>query len=73
MPIANVIAHSDTLLDLVSWGAIAGVIQIVTYLICRLALPQLNADIPAGRMSSAAFLAILSLSIGLINAACMTY
>lgn len=73
MPIANVIAHSDTLLDLIVWGAIAGVIQTVTYLVCRLALPQLNQDIPAGKMAAAVFLAILSLSIGLINAACMTY
>ncbi|MBL8396809.1 MAG: DUF350 domain-containing protein [Candidatus Accumulibacter sp.] len=73
MPVANVIAHSDTLLDLVLWGVIAGVIQMATYLVSRLALPQLNADIPAGKMSAAAFLAILSLSIGLINAACMTY
>ena len=73
MPVANVIAHSDTLLDLASWGAIAGVIQILAYLVARLALPQLDQDIPAGKTAPAIFLAVLSLSVGLINAACMTY
>ena len=48
MPVANVIAHSDTLIDLASWGGIAGVIQILAYLGARLTLPQLNQDIPAG-------------------------
>ncbi len=73
MPVANVIAHSDTLLDLASWGAIAGVVQILAYLVTRLALPQLDQDIPAGKTAPAIFLAVLSLSVGLINAACMTY
>ncbi|HPT49771.1 MAG TPA: DUF350 domain-containing protein [Accumulibacter sp.] len=73
MPVANVIAHSDTLLDLASWGGIAGAIQILAYLVSRVALPQLNDDIPAGKTAPAVFLAVLSVSVGLINAACMTY
>jgi putative membrane protein len=39
----------------------------------RFALPRLAQDIPAGKVASATFLAALSLSVGLINAACMTY
>jgi membrane protease subunit (stomatin/prohibitin family) len=31
-----------------AWGAIAGVIQILAYLVARLTLPQLTQDIPAG-------------------------
>ncbi len=73
MPVANVIAHSDTVADLAAWGAIAGVVQILTYLVVRYSLPQMNADIPAGKLAPAVFLAALSLSVGLINAACMTY
>ena len=73
MPVANVIAHSDTLGDLVAWGAIAGIIQILTYLVARFTLPHLNEDIPAGKMSEATFLAALSLTVGLTNAACMSY
>lgn len=73
MPVANVIAHSDTLGDLAAWGALAGVIQLLTYLVARFALPQLTEDIPAGKLAPAIFLAALSLAVGLINAACMTY
>ncbi|MBK7956606.1 MAG: DUF350 domain-containing protein [Candidatus Accumulibacter sp.] len=73
MPVANVIAHSDTLVDLAAWGVIAGVIQILAYLAARFALPQLNQDIPAGKVAPATFLAVVSLSVGLLNAACMTY
>ncbi len=72
LPVANVIAHSDGLLDLAVWGLIAGVIQLITYLLARLTLPHMVADIPAGRMASAVFLAGLSLTVGLLNAACMT-
>ena len=73
LPMANVIAHSDTLADLTAWGAIAGVIQILTYLVARFTLPHLSEDIPAGKVAPATFLAALSLTVGLTNAACMTY
>jgi putative membrane protein len=73
MPVVNVIAHSDTLVDLAAWGAIAGVIQILAYLVARLALPHINEDIPAGRAAPAILFAVFSVSVGLINAACMTY
>ena len=73
MPVANVIAHSDTLADLAAWGAIAGVVQLLTYLVARFTLPHLSEDIPAGKVAPATFLAALSLTVGLTNAACMSY
>ena len=73
MPIANVIAHSDTLIDLAVWGAIAGIVQLLAWMVARVALPTLQEDIAAGRVAPATFVAVLSVTIGLINAACMTY
>jgi putative membrane protein len=73
MPIANVIAHSDTLLDLLVWSLIAGLVQLAAWLVARVALPTLKEDIAANRVAPAVFVAALSLTIGLINAACMTY
>lgn len=73
LPIANVIAHSDTLLDLAVWGLVAGVVQLLAWGAARVALPQLQEDIAAGRVAPATFVAALSLTVGLINAACMTY
>jgi putative membrane protein len=62
------------LLDLAAWGAIAGIVQILAYLAarCDFSLPRLAQDIPAGKVASAIFLAAVSLTVGLINAACMS-
>ncbi len=73
LPIANVIAHSDTLLDLAVWGLVAGIVQLLAWGAARVALPQLAEDIAAGRAAPASFVAALSLTVGLLNAACMTY
>lgn len=73
MPIANVISHSDTLLDLAVWGVIAGIVQLLAWGVARVALPTLKEDISANRVAPAVFVAALSLTVGLINAACMTY
>jgi putative membrane protein len=73
MPVANVIAHSEGLLDLAAWGLIAAVIQLLTYLVARFTLPHMTQDIPAGKVAPAIFLAGLSVTVGLLNAACMTY
>ena len=73
MPIANVIAHSDTLVDLAVWGVVAGIVQLLAWGVARVALPQLQEDITAGRAAPATFAAALSITVGLINAACMTY
>lgn len=73
MPIANVIAHSDTLLDLAVWGVIAGLVQLAAWGVARVALPRLQENIAADRVAPATFVAALSVTIGLINAACMTY
>jgi putative membrane protein len=73
MPIANAIAHSESLADLMAWGAIAGVIQVLAYLAVRFTCPHFNEDIPAGKVAPAIFLAAVSITVGLISAACMSY
>ena len=73
LPIGNVIAHSDTLLDLAVWGVVAGIVQLLAWGVARVALPHLEEDIAAGRVAPASFVAALSLTVGLLNAACMTY
>ena len=40
LPIANVIAHSDTLLDLAVWGVIAGIVQLLAWAVARVALEE---------------------------------
>jgi putative membrane protein len=71
--VANVIENSHNLVDLAIWSVIACAVQIAAYVVARLALPQIARDIPAGKLAPAIFLAALSVSVGLINAACMEY
>jgi putative membrane protein len=70
-PLASVIAHSAQLLDLIVWGLVALVVQIGGFLAARFLIPGLPAAIEDGRMSDAIFLAGLSVSLGILDAACM--
>ncbi len=71
LPVANVVRNSHALLDVVVWGVVACLVQLLAYAVTRLALPHLARDIPDGKVASAIFLAALSVAVGLVNAACM--
>jgi putative membrane protein len=72
VPLASAIAHSAGLLDMVIWGIIALVVQILTFFVVRKIFPGIVADIPANQVSKGVFLGIVSLAAGILNAACMT-
>jgi putative membrane protein len=71
IPLASVIAHSAVLLDVVVWGVIALAVQICGFIAARLVLPHLPQAIANGNVSDAIFLGGLSLSLGILDAACM--
>jgi putative membrane protein len=71
LPVAEVIRSSRDLTDLAAWSVIACLVQLLTYLVARVTLPHLAQDIPAGQVGPALFLAALSVTVGLVNAACM--
>lgn len=74
LPLASAITHSVSLPDMAVWGLIALVVQVLVYLAARfLLLPELGRDIPAGRIATGVFLGVLSVAIGILNAACMSY
>jgi len=73
LPLASAIAHSVSLFDMAVWGLIALMIQLLVYGVGRLLLPDLARDIPAGQMATGVFLGALSLAVGILNAACMSY
>lgn len=73
LPLASAIAHSVNLLDMAVWGLVALLIQLLAYGVSRLLLPDLARDIPAGHIASGVFVGVLSLTVGILNAACMTY
>ncbi|CAN7617830.1 DUF350 domain-containing protein [Phenylobacterium sp. LjRoot219] len=73
LPLASALSHTVSLPEFAAWAALAGVIQIVTFLLVRvIALPDVKARIENGEVSVAVYLAGISIAVGLLNAACMS-
>lgn len=71
LPIAVSVAVSHNLYAMLGWGVVAGVVQLMAYVAARLALPQINHNIPQGKVASGVFLASLSVGVGILNAGCI--
>ena len=71
-PLAQAVAQSGSLGDMLLWSAIALVAQLVAYAVTRLLLPHLASDVNAGKIAPAIFLAAVSIAVGILNAAAMT-
>ena len=73
LPLSSAIVHANNVIDLLVWGIVALVVQIVVYWLVRLLLPNLSERIASGELSSALFLGATSVAAGIINAAAMNY
>ena len=71
LPIAVAVVTSHNIMTMVGWGVVACVVQLLVYVVARLALPRINLAIPQGKVASGIFLASLSLGIGILNAGCI--
>ncbi len=71
VPLASVIAHSAGIIDLIVWGIVALVVQLAGFFVARLVLPHLPQAIADGNIADAVLLAGISLSLGILTAACM--
>ncbi|WP_199097958.1 DUF350 domain-containing protein [Dyella sp. ASV21] len=72
-PLASAMAHSVSLADLAVWGAVAMLVQWLAHLAMRLLIHDLAAQIEADNRAVAVFAAAVAVSVGLINAAAMTW
>jgi putative membrane protein len=73
LPLASVIIHSVSLLDMAVWRVGARLVQLAVYRLVDFLLREISRHIEEGNIAAAATLAVASLSIGMINAASMTY
>ena len=73
IPLANVVEHSVNPVDMVIWGFLALLVQLIVFVIARISFPKIVVDIPAGKQASGFVLGAISIAAGLLNAACMTY
>lgn len=73
LPVANVVAQSVSIVDMLIWSAVALVTQLVVYLLASRVLRDLSRHLEEGNLAAAITLAAAALVIGLLNAACLTY
>ena len=73
VPLAAAVEHSVNIVDMAIWGLIAMAVQVAAYVVVKLVIPSLPRDIPADRGAAGFFLGALSLAVGLLNAACMSW
>jgi putative membrane protein len=71
LPIAVSVSISHDLVAMIAWGLVASLVQLLTFLAARLALPRLNESIPQGKLASGVFLASLAIGVGILNAGCI--
>ena len=72
LPVASVISYSVSLLDFVVWAVIAAVVQLLAFLAVSLVLKGLPDRIQKGEVAAGIYVAAIAISVGLLNAACMT-
>ena len=73
IPLSSAVRFSVNLVDMAIWGLIALVVQIAAFVVVKMLIPSITQDIPAGKGAQGFFLGSLSLAVGLLNAACMSY
>ncbi len=72
LPLANTIAHSASLLDVVLWASVAVAVQAVVHAGMRVTLPHLPEAIEGNSIAAGVTAGGFALSFGLVNAACLT-
>lgn len=73
LPLSSAITNSLSLLDCALWGAIALIVQVLTFFVLRVTLNQLPERITQGEMAAGILSAATAISVGFINSASMTY
>jgi len=73
LPLASVIIHSVSLVDMAVWSVVALLVQLAVYRLVDFLLREISRHIEEGNIAAATTLAVASLAIGMVNAASMTY
>ena len=73
LPLASAVIRSEALLDMLVWGGVALVAQLLVLVGLRLMLSSLVRRMRDGQVASGVFLGAVAVSVGILNAACLTY
>lgn len=72
LPLASTMISSVNVIELVLWGVIALIVQVLVYLLIRLPMPRISERIEADEVAAGIWLGACSLVAGILNAASMT-
>lgn len=72
LPLGRAITQSVSPIDMVAWGGVALVAQIVVFFLVGKLVPRFPQAVAEGRIAGATFLAALAVAVGILNAAAMT-
>jgi len=72
-PLAAAIFQAVHPWDMMIWAVIAATVQLLVYVAVRYTLLNVSRRIPEGQVATGIVLAAISVSAGILNAACMTY
>ena len=72
-PLAAAIYQAVHPWDMMLWAFIAGLVQLLVYVAVRYSLLNVSRRIPDGQVATGIVLGAISVSAGILNAACMTY
>lgn len=72
LPLASTMINSINIIELVLWGVIALIVQVLVYLLIRLPMPRISERIEADELAAGIWLGTCSIVAGILNAASMT-
>lgn len=73
LPLAIIIANSHVISEVAMWGIVAICIQLMVYILARVFIPEFKKNVIENNIAGSLYLAFISLIVGILNAACMTY
>ena len=73
VPLVSAIANAQSNIECILWGVIALIVQLVAFFVVRMFMPRVAERIKDGEIAAGIVLAVISLSVGMINAASMTF
>ncbi len=73
LPVAATVENAVNIVDMLIFAVVATIAQLIVFVVARMVLPGLTGSIEEGNTAKATFLAAISISVGLLNAAALAY
>ncbi len=72
LTLASSAMHADTVQMFVLWGALAGLVQVLTFYAASRCIKEVNAGLNSDNVAIGALLGCVSIAVGVLNAGCLS-